>query len=142
MAEEPDLQWDMVVGLKEALDRLRRIVIPSDDQQGKKLGAHFGRAPYLVLVEIDDSKGEVKTSVHENRSSHLGGHGFTHDNVMQMRPDAVIVSGIGPRGLELFRRAGISVLQARSTSIEEIISAYMSGSLNAVTEGCHEAHHR
>jgi len=121
---------------------LRRILIPTDDVEGTMLASHFGRAPCFVLFELDDSNGVVSRQIHQNTGSHVGGQGHTHDNVLSLRPHAVVVAGMGPRGLASFQSQGVAVLQANSTSVDEIVTAYGAGKLPELTEGCHDAHHK
>ncbi len=116
-------------------------MIPTDDAEGKSLAGHFGRAQYFVLVELDDTNRVVRREVHNVRGEHTGGHGFTHDNIMQLRPDAVIVGGMGPRGIAAFQSQGVAVLQANNTSVDELVAAYISSRLGVLSEGCHEARH-
>jgi predicted Fe-Mo cluster-binding NifX family protein len=94
------------------------------------------------LLELDDVNGIVNRSTHQNTGSHVGGRGFTHDNVLSLKPDAVIVGGMGPRGLTSFQSQGVAVLQANSSSVDEIVVAYVAGRLRQLTEGCHDAHHK
>ncbi|NWF96451.1 MAG: NifB/NifX family molybdenum-iron cluster-binding protein [Candidatus Thorarchaeota archaeon] len=119
----------------------RKVVIPTDDAEGKSLAGHFGRAEYFVVVELDDANRVVRRDVHNVRGEHTGGHGYTHDNIMRMNPDAVIVGGMGPRGIASFQSRGVAVLQANSPSVDELVAAYISGRLGVLTEGCHDAHH-
>jgi predicted Fe-Mo cluster-binding NifX family protein len=92
-------------------------------------------------LEVDNANHVVSRKTHKNTGSHMGGQGFAHDNVLALKPDAVIVSGMGPRGLTTFQSHGIAVLQANSLSIDEIVAAYTAGKLYELTEGCHDAHH-
>ncbi len=120
---------------------MRRVVIPTEDDEGKSLASHFGRARYFVLVELDDTNRVVKREIHRVMGEHTGGHGFTHDNIMQLKPDAVIVGGMGPRGIASFQGQGVTVLQANSALVDELVNAYVDGKLGILSEGCHEAHH-
>jgi predicted Fe-Mo cluster-binding NifX family protein len=120
----------------------RRILIPTDDSEGTILASHFGRAQYLLVVEFDGNKQVVGRQNHPNTGSHMGGQGYTHDNVLSLKPDAVIVAGMGPRGLSTFQSQNIPVLRADSQRVDQIVSSYLSDRLEELTEGCREAHHR
>ena len=120
-----------------------RIVIPTEDQKGlsAQLAEHFGRAAYYAVVEIDE-KGEVSNvRTAPNSSEHAGGMGFAHDNILALKPSAIIVYGMGPRGLSTFQNAGIAVLRANSNSVGEVVAAYKDNKLQELTEGCQHAHH-
>ena len=121
----------------------KRILIPAVDQKGLKarLAEHFGRAPCFTVVDLDgkDEVANVKTV--PNVSEHVGGMGYAHDNVLKLGLDVLIVYGMGPRGLNTFKRAGVTVLQANADTVGEVIAAYKKGELNELAEGCPHAHH-
>lgn len=118
-----------------------RILIPADDQDGNEIAEHFGRAPYFTIIDLDDD-GKTTINVHPNRGEHAGGKGHAHDNVLIHNPRAVIVRGMGPRGIMSFQSKNIAVLQANSNSIQKIIEAYIRNELRELTEGCADAHHK
>ena len=119
-----------------------RVLIPTDDQDGMIIAEHFGRAPYFAVLDVDDS-GEIQTKdVHPNSGAHLGGRGHAHNNVLSFSPHVVIVSGMGPRGIQSFQDAMVAVLRADSSSVENVIMSYNKGTLSELTEGCAEAHHK
>jgi predicted Fe-Mo cluster-binding NifX family protein len=121
-----------------------KIIVPTEDQQGLNatLAEHFGRAPYYTIVELDEN-GEVSnvTSV-SNIGEHAGGMGFSHDHILEHKPKALIVYGMGPRGLTSFQSAGVAVLKANASTVNEVISAYKNDKLLELTEGCEHAHHK
>ncbi|MHA1637691.1 MAG: NifB/NifX family molybdenum-iron cluster-binding protein [Candidatus Thorarchaeota archaeon] len=119
-----------------------RVLIPTDDQDGMIIAEHFGRAPYFAVLDVDDS-GEIQTKdVHPSSGAHLGGRGHAHNNVLSFSPQVVIVSGMGPRGIQSFQEAMVAVLRADSSSVENVIASYNKGTLSELTEGCAEAHHK
>lgn len=120
-----------------------RIVVPAVDKSGlnAQLAEHFGRAPYFAVVELDE-KGEVsEVKTVPNIGEHAGGRGQTHDNILELQPNAIIVYGMGPRGLSTFQSAGVAVLRANANTVSEVIAAYKDDKLQELTEGCHHAHH-
>ncbi|MFX0106668.1 MAG: NifB/NifX family molybdenum-iron cluster-binding protein [Candidatus Hodarchaeota archaeon] len=121
---------------------VRRILIPSDDPDGKTVAGHFGRAPYFMVIDVGDDEQVEESRVVPNSGEHSGGRGHAHDNVLQFNPTVIISHGMGPRGLRSFESQRIAVLKAKSTSVEENIKAYMRGELAELTEGCADAHHR
>jgi predicted Fe-Mo cluster-binding NifX family protein len=126
-------------------DRVRaRIVVPAVDKNGlnSQLAEHFGRAPYFAVVDLDENGeiSEVKTV--PNIGEHAGGRGQTHDHILEFQPNAIIVYGMGPRGLSTFQRAGVAVLRANANTISEVITAYKDDRLEELTEGCHHAQHK
>jgi len=107
-----------------------------------RLAEHFGRAPYYTVVELDE-KGEVSNvKTVPNVGEHAGGMGFSHDHILEYKPTALIVYGMGPRGLNTFQSAGVAVLKANASTVSEVISAYKNDALPELTEGCEHAHHK
>jgi predicted Fe-Mo cluster-binding NifX family protein len=120
-----------------------RIIVPTDDQQGlnARLAEHFGRAPYYTIIELDEN-GEVSNlKTVPNVGEHAGGMGFSHDHILNYKPNALIVYGMGPRGLNTFQGAGVAVLRANADTVGKVISAYKNDALQELTEGCEHAHH-
>ncbi len=130
---------------KEGGEKVRaRIVVPTTDERGlnAQLAEHFGRAPYFAVVELDE-KGEVASVKNvPNVGEHCGGTGHAHDNILELRPNALIVYGMGPRGLTGFQSAGVAVLKATANTVREVVAAYKEDRLPELTEGCHDAHHK
>ena len=124
--------------------RLReRIVIPAEDGNGlnARLSEHFGRAPYFVIVELEG--GNISNvQVVPNESGHFGGFGRPSDRILQLRPNAVITYGMGPRALGIFQEAGVAVLKANAETVKDVVEAYIQDKLEELTEGCHRSHHR
>ena len=121
-----------------------KIVVPVADESGlnAQLAEHFGRAPYFAIVDLDEN-GEVSSvRTIPNIGEHAGGIGQTHDHILELKPNAIIVYGMGPRGLIGFQNAGVAVLRAAADTVKEVIAAYKDDKLQELTEGCHHAHHR
>jgi predicted Fe-Mo cluster-binding NifX family protein len=120
-----------------------RIIVPAEDKSGLNapLAEHFGRAPYFAVVELDDSGNVANVKTVENVGEHAGGVGQAHDHIVALKPDAIVVYGMGPRGLISFQNAGIAVLKANANTVGEVITAYKQNQLQELTEGCEHAHH-
>lgn len=120
-----------------------KVIIPTENQEGlnARLSEHFGRTPYYTIVEFDKNGEVLNVKTVANVGEHAGRAGFSHDHILKHKPTAIVVNGMGPRGLTSFQNAGVSVLKANSTSVSEIISAYKTNTLLELTEGCEHAHH-
>jgi len=117
----------------------KKIVVPVEDQNGlqARLSEHFGRAPYFVLVELDENGKVSSLKTISNYNEHFGGRGHAHDNILQEKPDILIVYGMGPRGLDSMAAAGVTVLRAEGNTVQEVLSAYKDNKLRIFSEGCH-----
>ena len=121
-----------------------RIVVPVVDESGLSahLSDHFGRTPYFAVVDLDE-KGKISNSkTVSNVGEHFGGRGYTHDRILELDPNVIIVYGMGPRGLSTFQNAGVAVLRANADTVKDVIAAYNEDKLEELTEGCHHAHHQ
>ena len=120
-----------------------RLVIPvgTNEEYGSRIFPHFGRAPLFAVVGISEDGVARSLEIIENVGQHAGGHGYTHDAVAELRPDAVVVMGMGPRGLQRFQDEGVAVFTGDVTTVDEAIEAYTRGELRGLTEACREARH-
>jgi predicted Fe-Mo cluster-binding NifX family protein len=120
-----------------------RIVIPAEDRNGlnARLLEHFGRAPYFIIVELEDGNITNVQAV-PNESEHFGGFGLPSDSILRFRPNAIITYGMGPRALSIFQGAGVAVLRANADIVKDVVEAYRQDKLEELTEGCHCARHR
>lgn len=118
------------------------ILIPTQDMNGTEISDHFGRAPYFAVIDLDANGTAIELKVHPNTGEHSGGKGHAHDNVLRFNPKAIIVQGMGPRGIMSFQSKNIAVLRANSKLVQELIDAYSQNELEELTEGCVDAHHK
>jgi predicted Fe-Mo cluster-binding NifX family protein len=120
-----------------------RIVIPAEDGNGlnARLSGHFGRAPYFIIVELEDGN-VLSVQAVPNESEHFGGFGLPSERILQFRPNAVITYGMGPRALSIFQEAGVAVLKANADTVKDVIEAYRQNRLEELTEGCRYARRR
>jgi predicted Fe-Mo cluster-binding NifX family protein len=121
-----------------------RIVVPVVDESGldARLSEHFGRAPYFAVIDLDENGSISSQRTVSNMSEHFGGTGRPPDRILQLRPNALITYGMGPRALAIFQNARVAVLRANADTLKGIILAYNNDELEELTEGCHHARHR
>jgi predicted Fe-Mo cluster-binding NifX family protein len=122
---------------------VRRIVVPVIDErvQAAQLSQHFGRAPYFAVVDIDDDNQVIKEQTIANTSEHFGGVGRPPDRILQLKPDALITYGMGPRALTIFQNARVAVLRTTALTVGDVVTLYTDDALEELTEGCHHARH-
>jgi predicted Fe-Mo cluster-binding NifX family protein len=105
------------------------------------LAEHFGRTPYFTVVDLKENGDVSNVKAVPNVGEHAGGRGYAHDHIMDLQPNAIIVYGMGPRGLNIFQSAGVAVLKANANIVNEVIAAYKDDKLQELTVGCEHAHH-
>ena len=90
-----------------------RIVVPVADESGLRaqLSGHFERAPYFAVVDLDESGRILDQRTIANVSEHFGGVGRPPDRILQLKLDALITSGMGPKALSIFQNAKVAVLK-------------------------------
>jgi predicted Fe-Mo cluster-binding NifX family protein len=120
-----------------------RIIVPAASQEGlnANLAEHFGRAPYFAVVDLNDNGEVTNVKTVPNVGEHAGGMGYTHDHILGLRPNVIVVYGMGPRGLNTFQSAGVAVLRANANTVDEVVAAYKDNKLQELTDGCEHAHH-
>ena len=120
-----------------------KIVIPVLDEKGldAQLSEHFGRAPYFAVFDLDEGGHVSDQRTIANESEHFGGVGLPPDRILQLKPDALITYGMGPKALSIFQNAKVAVLRTNANTVKEVIVAYNNNELEELTEGCHQAHH-
>lgn len=131
-----------------------KIALITDD--GKTISQHFGRAPYYLVVTIEEGK-EVQREMrdklgHNHFANQEHGehnpnerHGFDpgshnkHTSMAQAIADceAIICGGMGAGAYESMRQLNIQPVVTDLRQIDEAVQAYISGSLKDRTELLH-----
>ncbi len=111
-----------------------KVVIPTSTPDGllAKRGAHFGKAPFYIIVNIENN--EIKDIDFTPNPGHAGGAcGSAVANIQSLGADALIVAGIGSRPLEGFRQAGIKVyFDDISPTVEEAVKKLINGEIEEI----------
>lgn len=121
-----------------------KIIIPIERRDGLKsiVASHFGRAPFFATVGLRKDGSVEAINVVENTGEHLGGSISVEELICDLKPDALIVKGMGPRGLDAFQSKGVAVFTGDVVTVEGAVQAYVKGQLRGLTEPCREARHR
>jgi predicted Fe-Mo cluster-binding NifX family protein len=121
----------------------KRIVVPVDDESGLEahVAEHFGRAPDFAVVDLDENGQVQSITAEKNTGKHAGGTGHPHEILLALKPDVIAVYNMGPRGLQSFQNAGVTVLKAEGNTVKELISRFTEGRLKELAGGCEHAHH-
>jgi predicted Fe-Mo cluster-binding NifX family protein len=126
-----------------------KIAVVTED--GATISQHFGRAPYYLVVTVEDGKAVARemrdklghahfaTEHHgeESHGSHAGGHGF--DPAAQSRHAQMIAAiedcemllarGMGAGAYSSIERAGIRPILTDITEIDQAVQAVISGDI-------------
>jgi predicted Fe-Mo cluster-binding NifX family protein len=125
--KEKKLEKLLCESRKEGGEKVKeRIVIPAEDGNGldARLSEHFGRAPYFIVIELNEDGSISNVQAISNESEHFGGSGRPPYRLLQLKPNAIITYGMGPRALSIFQEAGVAVLKANANTVKEVIEAY------------------
>jgi predicted Fe-Mo cluster-binding NifX family protein len=119
-----------------------RLVFPTDENKGflSKRGAHFGKAKFYTVVTIENDE-MTDVECIEN-PGHSGACGGAVANIMDLKPDALIVSGIGGSPAQGFAQAGLDVyFDQNSPTVRQSVTMFNKGNLEKSNgEGTCKAH--
>ena len=120
-----------------------RLVIPieSFDVERSVVFPHFGRAPEFAVIDLSGAGRVISIRSERNMGEHFGGQGGAETVVASLKPDVLVVKGMGPRGLAAFQSNGIVVFSSSVTTVGEVVEAYLAGRLSCLTESCKDARH-
>jgi len=121
------------------MNEIVKIVIPVEDETGKTLSAHFGRAPYFAWYVVEDEN-IMENGIAKNTSDHFGGAGAPPEKIKSLGGEVVISSGMGMKAIQMFQALGIAVLKCVSMDSLENVKAFIKGGMEELTEGCLEGH--
>ena len=117
-----------------------KICIPTQDDQelASSVHPHFGRAPFLSIVDVDTGKLQVV----KNPQCHDHPHSCHHLPILKSHDvDTVVCTGIGHRALENLRAAGIQVLWPPIATVEGVIEAVRAGQCSPYSPSQHGLRH-
>lgn len=130
-----------------------KIAFITDD--GKTISQHFGRAPYYLVVEVEegvvlnqemrDKLGHQQLANEGHRHQEGQGSGMdaaSHDKHNRMSQaiqdcEALICGGMGMGAYQSMQAFGITPLVTQIHDIDEALQAYLTGDLQDETERLH-----
>jgi predicted Fe-Mo cluster-binding NifX family protein len=116
-----------------------RIAVSANENKGLEsaIGAHFGRCPFFVLVDVEDNKIQaVQTIDNPYYSQHQPGQvpGF----IRTQEANAMLSGGMGGRAVAFFQQYGIEPVTGAAGTVGQSIDRYLSGELTG-TAPCAES---
>ena len=109
-----------------------RIAIPceTDELLAAPRSGHFGHAPWLTVVELDESGEVTNVEAVKNVEHGEGGCGNVIMHVLGLGVDAIITAGMGMPPLMRFTQGGIIVYADRSVlTAGEVLALFQEGKL-------------
>ncbi|MGC9117124.1 MAG: NifB/NifX family molybdenum-iron cluster-binding protein [Conexivisphaera sp.] len=134
-----------------------RVIAPSKEDRGldSRVTAHPRMAPYLIVVDVDDSGNVVSVMAIPNPyAGDERGHGHEHERsgrgeghrghgrgggagffrfLSSLRPDAIVAHTVGPGMFHSAREMGVRIYRPRRT-VGESVRALLAGELEEVVE--------
>jgi predicted Fe-Mo cluster-binding NifX family protein len=129
--------------------------IAAVSDEGIAISQHFGRAPYYVVVTVEDGKivnketrsktGHHSFAVQNHESAPGERHGYDagaqtrHASMIETIKDCqvLLAGGMGWGAQESLQQAGINVHMTDMADIEEAVKLYLQGKLPNLSERLH-----
>ena len=108
-----------------------RLIFPTNENNGtlSKRGAHFGKANFYTIITIDDGI-VIDVEGVTNTGHDSGACSSAVTNIMALKPDVLIVGGIGGSPAAGFAKAGLTVYSDQnSKTVQESIDLFLNGDL-------------
>ena len=108
-----------------------RLVFPTNENEGylSKRDAHFGKAHFYTVITLIDKKITNVEGI-KNPGHTDGGCDSAIKNIMGLKPDALIVGGIGGGAAQGFINVGLNVyFDKTSKTVQESLKIFLEGKL-------------
>lgn len=107
-----------------------RVVIPCENDQclSSIRSGHFGHAPWLTVVDLDEQMKPVSVQAVKNAEHDAAGCAGVIEHVMNLNADAIITAGMGMPPLMRFSQAGVVVYAERVTpGVGDVLVRFVNG---------------
>ena len=116
-----------------------KICIPThgDEGLGAEVAGHWGRAPFLTLVDTESGEVDILAN-----APHGEGHCHPTGPLEGRGVEAILCSGVGRRAVAALGEAGIRVLVTQAQRVDEAVEALRNGAVRVlgVSEACGGRH--
>jgi predicted Fe-Mo cluster-binding NifX family protein len=99
-------------------------------EDGKTISAHFGKAPYYIVVEVTGGQAvshDMRTKAYHDNGHHDHSHADMFTNIADCQ--VLIVGGMGTPAHRAALAHGLQVIATGQRDIAEAVQAYVSGTL-------------
>ena len=106
-----------------------RVVFAADSPHGleAEVAQHFRRAPYFVMVELDEDGEIVSVEVKENPFVNIHGPGMVPSFVKELGADVLVSGGMGQRAAAFFKNEGIDVVVGADGRVVDVLARLLKG---------------
>lgn len=111
-----------------------RLVFPTNENRGylSKRGAHFGKAKFYTIITLQNQQ-ILDVEVIENPGHSTGECTNAINNIMELKPDALIVNGIGRSPAKGFANNGLAVyFDKDSQTVNDSIDQFLLENLKLI----------
>ena len=122
----------------------QKIVFPTNENFGllSKRNAHFGRANFYTVVEVNREGNIEDVLVIKNEGHKASGCGGAVENICVLGADALIVSGIGGSPLQGFAQRGHAIYHDNvSINVAQSLEAFLADQLTLMQPHISCTHH-
>ena len=121
-----------------------RIAVSANENKGldSEIGAHFGRCPYFVLVDVE---GQAVTAVQTIDNPYYSQHqpGQVPGFIQTQNADVMLSGGMGGRAVTFFQQYGIEPVTGAAGTVRQSVESFLSGQLTGTVpcvEGIEHGH--
>lgn len=114
-----------------------RVVVPceTDETLDSMRSGHFGHAPWLTVVDLDESMKPLSVTAVKNADHDAMGCGGVIEHVMGLGADAIITAGMGYPPFTRFTQAGVKVYVDRETpGVGDVLVKFVAGDITLMGE--------
>ena len=117
----------------------RLIVVATEDACGfdGEVSGHFGRCQFFLLAEAN-GKTVTVSEVVPNPYSGAHQRGSVPIFIHEIRADAIIVGGMGPKAIEIVHGFGIDVAAGATGTVANVLEVYLRGEHRGVRSFAHD----
>lgn len=97
--------------------------------EGSIVCDHFGMASSFAFVDASIDGEILCVREEKNVGEHFRGMVKVAELAARLSPDMLVVKGIGPRAISMFKSMGVRVVSCDASTLKEAINAYFKGHL-------------
>jgi predicted Fe-Mo cluster-binding NifX family protein len=130
-------------GSQTSQSKKKRIAVAAEGDQGMdaSVSAHFGRCPFYTIVDAEENRVSLSYKVENPFYGAHGQPGQVPGFIRDQGVEVIIAGGMGPRAVGFFNEFGIEVVTGATGKVQDIVDAYLRGTLSGAAPCKHESCH-